>query len=1033
MLMLQKSVWRVVCLGLALLPALLFPSGAFGQQQSLGTLRGQVADEFGGLIVGATVTAADTSGVERTATTDDEGHYVFSGLPPGRYTVRASAPGFAPFEQADTEVRAGRTEPLNITLSVTIEQVEVTVEPEAPLNTEPENNAGAVVLRGADLDALPDDPEDLAEALQALAGPSAGQDGGEFFIDGFSGGRLPPKESIREIRINRNPFSAEYERLGYGRIEIFTKPGTDKIRGQAFINFSDESLNSRNPFAPARAPFQARRYGGNLSGPIIARRASFFLDFERRETDDNDVINAIILDPNLSPVPFSQSVLTPTRRTTFGSRLDYQLNQNNTLVARYTYQRSSAINSGIGDFSLLSRAFDTESTQHTLQLTETAIINQSIINETRFQYVRERSRQTGDNSQPTVRVLEAFTGGGSQVGLAFNNQDRFELSNYTSWTKGRHSLKAGARLRSVRLTDVSPQNFGGTFTFGGGVAPQLDANNAVVLDAATGQPVLVPITSIERYRRTLLFQGQGLTPAEVRARGGGPTQFSIAGGNPEAHVSQVDFGPFIQDDWRVRPDLTLSVGLRYETQTNIDSRFNFAPRVAFAWSPGAGGGGRQGQGQPKTVVRGGFGIFYTRFAESLTLQADRFNGENQQQFVITNATLGGTAILDLFPAVPSTEQLTAFSIPQTRRLVAEDLQAPYTMQAALSIEHQLPYRTTLSVNFISARTLHSLRSRNINAPVPGTFVPGVPGSGVRPLGDIGNIFQYESSGRFNQNQLIVSANNRFSRKFTLFATYTWNRAMSDTDGVNTFPADQYDLSTEYGRSSQDIRHRFFLGGSLNALPWGIRLSPFVVANSGRPFNITTGRDTNGDTLFTERPAFATDLSKPGVVVTRFGAFDPNPSPGQEIIPRNYGTGPAFFTVNLRLSKTFGFGEAPASAAAAGAGQRGGRGGGGGGGGRGGRRGGGGGGFSGGGTEGGGTFGDATETAKRYSLTFSINVQNIFNHTNEGTPIGNLSSPLFGQSIATAGGFGGGGRGGGGGGGDQSAGNRRIEAQLRFSF
>lgn len=1015
--MLQKSVWRVI--GLALLTTVLCSHGVIAQQQSLGTLRGQVSDEFGGLIVGANVTVADASGVERAATTDDEGRYALAGLAPGRYTLRVVAAGFAEYENTEVEIAAGRTEPFNIALSITIEQVEVTVAPEADLSTEPENNASAVVLRGTDLDTLPDDPDDLAEALQALAGPSSGQEGGQFFIDGFSGGRLPPKESIREIRINRNPFSAEYDRVGFGRIEIFTKPGTDKLRGQAFFNFSDESLNSRNPFAPTRAPFQARRFGGNLSGPIVARRASFFIDFQRNETDDNDVVNAIILDPLFLPTPFSQTVLTPQRRTTFSPRLDYQLNQNHTLVARYTYQRANSINSGVGDFSLLSRAYDTESTEHTLQLTETAIINQSVINETRFQYVRERSRQTGGNQQPTIRVLEAFTGGGAQVGLSFNNQDRFELSNYTSWTMGKHALKAGARLRSVRLRDVSPQNFSGTFTFSGGLAPQLDANNQIVNDAS-GNPVLIPITSIERYRRTLFFQqpSLGLTPAEVRARGGGPTQFSIAGGDPEADVSQTDFGPFIQDDWRVRPDFTLSLGLRYETQTNINSSLNFAPRVAFAWSPRAAGQ----QGQQRTVIRGGFGIFYQRFAENLSLQANRFNGENQQQFVITTSTAGGPAILDLFPSVPSVAQLSAFLIPQTRRVVADDLQAPYTMQAAISLEHQLPYRTTLSVNFIAARTIHALRTRNINAPVPGTS--------LRPFGNVGNIFQYESSGRFNQSQLIVSANNRFSNRLTLFATYTWNRARSDTDGVGTFPINQYDTSGEYGRAAQDIRHTFSIRSSINGLPWGLRLSPVISANSGRPFNITTGRDANGDTLFNERPAFATDLTKPGVVLTRFGAFDPNPVPGQSlIIPRNYGTGPSFFTVDLRLGKTFGFGDVPAdttgragrgAGGGAGRGGRGGRGGGGGG--RGGRS----GGFGGG--EGGGAFGDASsETPKRYNLTVSLNVQNLLNRTNAGIPIGNLSSPLFGQSNSTAGRF------GFGGGGNQSAGNRRVELLLRFSF
>ncbi|HEY0098016.1 MAG TPA: TonB-dependent receptor [Pyrinomonadaceae bacterium] len=954
-----------------ILAALLFCSNFAFAQSSTGTLRGQVQDVLGGLVVGVTVTATDAAGVARTATTSDEGQYVFAALPPARYTVRVESPGFDVYENTEVEVTAGTTNALDIILNVAIEAEEVTVTSEAPISTDPESEAGAVVIRGAQLDALPDDPDSLADALQALAGPSAGPEGeGEIYIDGFSGGRLPPKESIREIRINRNPFSAEYERLGYGRIEVFTKPGTDKFRGQTFFNFSDESLNARNPFAFTRAPFQSRRFGGNLSGPIIPGKVSFFFDFQRNETDENDVINAVILDPSLNPIAFNQSILTPARRTTFSPRIDWQLNPANTLVARYTYQRSRSENEGIGDFNLPERAFNSEGTQHTFQLTETAVINQQVINETRFQFERNRSIRQGGLSAPTLRVQEAFTGGGAQVGLSTNDQNRFELQNFTSWVSGNHSLKAGARFRHLRLTDVSQQNFAGTFTF----------------------------TSLEQYRQTLL----GLAGAR-------PAQFSISAGDPEARITRSDFSPFIQDDWRVRPNLTISAGLRYDWQTDIGSGLNFAPRLAFAWSPDGGQGRRQ-----QTVIRGGFGIFYDTLRENLLLQAERFNGVNQQQFLVTSTSPGGEEILGLFPTIPSIETLRAFSVPQIVRQLAPDLLTPYTLQTAFSVERQLPWRTTLSINFVNARTLHVLRSRNINAPLPGTLL-------VRPLPDQGNIFQYESSGRFNQQQLIVNVNNRFSQRLSLSGNYVFNRARSDTDGANTFPANQYDLSGEYGRSAQDIRHRFTLFGTITGLPWDIRLSPIVIANSGRPFNITLGRDVNGDTLFTERPAFANDLSDPGVRVTPFGTFDVTPSAGQAMIPRNYATGPSFFVVNLRTSKSFGFGGVVAPTAGAGGDATGGGGGGLGGGRRGGR--GGGGGRRGGS---GGAGGDISERY-RYNLNLSVNVQNLFNNTNAGQPVGNLSSPLFGQSIGSAGGFG---RGGGGG---QAAGNRRVELQLRFSF
>ncbi|MCA1619293.1 MAG: carboxypeptidase regulatory-like domain-containing protein, partial [Acidobacteria bacterium] len=961
----SRNVSRALTLAAALL---LFLSSAAAAQQSLGTLRGNVKDELGGVIIGAVVTVSDAAGVEKTATTDEQGNYAVPGLAPGRYTVRISHEGFAAYENLGVEVQPGGTPPLDIMLTVAIEQEEVTVTAEAPVGTEAESQAGAVVLRGEDLDSLPDDPDDLSEALQALAGPGAGssEDGAQIYIDGFTGGRLPPKESIREIRINRNPFSAEYDRLGYGRVEIFTKPGTDRFRGQAFFNFNDESLNARSPFAAVRAPYQTRRYGGNISGPLASKRASFFLDFERRETDDNDVVSAIILDEALNPVAFNQSVLSPDRRTTFSPRLDYQLNPTNTLVARYTFEDTTRANEGVGDFNLPSRAFDAETKQHTVQLTETAVISGKVINETRFQYERNRRRQLGGLVAPTIRVLEAFVGGGAPVGVSATDQDNFELQNYTSWAAGSHSLKAGARLRADRTREVSEQNFAGTFTFAGGLAPRLDAAGNVIAGAPQSQ-----ITSLERFRRTLFLQGV------------------LCG------------------------DLTLSAGLRYEAQNHAGSRLDFAPRVAFAWSPAAD------PRKQTTVIRGGFGIFFQRLNQNLTLQALRTTG-GSQQFVITdvNSAALNQAVFTRagVTGVPSPEQLTAFQVRRTVRELAPDLRSPYTMQTALSVERQLPYRITLSASYIGARTLHALRSRNVNAPftdAAGRLPRDAAGNAVivRPDPTRGNVYRFESSGIFKQHQLVVNINSRFSRRFTLFGNYTLNFARSDTDFAGNFPVNQYDLSDEFGNSLQDQRHRLFLGGSVSVLPWGIRLNPMLVANSGRPFNITVGRDLNGDALFTERPAFGTDLSRASVRRTAFGDFDLDPQPGFAIIPRNYGRGPSFYSVNLRASKTFGFGEAPANrAAAGGAGGGGGRRGGGGGGGGGGRRGGGGGG-GGGGRGGGGEGGEGSES--RYNLTLSVNVQNLFNNPSLGAPVGNLNSPFFGQSIGGNGRFGFGGGGGGG--------------------
>ncbi len=978
---------------------LLISATAVTAQRGNGSLRIQVLDPAGALVPNAKLTITDAAGAEKSAALSGNEFYIVTDLTPGRYTVVTAAPGFRSDKKENVEVAAGRPTTMKVTLEIEEVRQEVSTSADTRrVSTDPETSAGTIILKGSDLDALPDDTDEFAAALQVLAGPSAGPAGTQFIVDGFTRGTVPNKQSIREVRINQNPYSTEYDNLGFGRVEIFTRPGSNQVHGQGFFNFSDESLNTRNPFAPNRAPFQTRLFGGNVSGPLVKNRSTYFVDFERRGLDENALVNATVLDADFNIEPFILTVLTPQRRTSLSVRADYQINKDHTATARYAFLNGEFENAGVGNFSLPSRAFNTSNTTHTLQLTETAVLGATAVNVARFQFIHATRDIDGNNTDPTISVLESFVGGGSQVGQASNTDNRFEFQDYIVKVLGKQSLKFGGRLRYVSVTDISPSNFGGTFTFAGGNAPVLDANNQIVIDPATGLPVITTITSIERYRRTNVLLAQNLSPAEIRLRGGGATQFSISAGNPEASVSQVDVGLFVQDDWRVRPNLTLSGGLRYEAQTNIDSNLNFAPRVAFAWMPLT-----KGQARGNTVFRGGVGIFYDRVDEFLTLRARRFNGINQQNFIVNNP--------NFYPVVPPISTLSGIQQLQTTRPLAENLQAPYTINYSIGVEHQFPRETSLAVSYIGTRTLHGLRSRNINAPLPGTFNANIPGSGVRPFGNVGNIFQVESSAHLNQKQLIVNFNTSFDRRVTLFSTYVFGKIDNEALDFTIFPANSYDLQGEYGRSALDLRHRFTLGGTIRA-PWSLVLNPFIVALSSRPFNITTGQDTNGDDVFTERPALATDLTEPGIIVTRFGAFDPNPAPGQPIIARNFGLAPSYFTVNLRVSKVLRFGDMPGVAAAparpAGAGNA---------------------------TQRAGVAATAAPrpntpaqpAEKRYSLSFGVQVQNLFNNTNLATPVGNLSSPFFGQSLAINGGI------GFGGGGSASAANRRVEAQIRFTF
>src|SRR5689334_6447281 len=384
-------------------------------QQARGSLRGLITDELGAAIVGANVTLTDATGVQKKTTTNGEGTYNFAALAPGKYTLQAAAPGFAPSDSKEVEITGAR-QTMDLTLRVTIEE-KVTVN-ETAVSTESTNNANQTVIGGKDLDALPDDPDELAAALQALAGPSVGPNGGQIFIDGFTGGNLPSKDSIREIRINQNPFAAENDQPS-ARIDILTRPGTDKFRGGASMNFNDESLNSRNPFAVSsskRTPFQIRQYEMNLSGPLVKKKASFFFNFGRIETDDNELVRATVLDDNLNPVDIGEGFLVPRRNTFFSPRLDYAINSSNTLIARYNYNRFRVDNAGVNGFNLPERGYDTISTGHNIQLTETAILNPTTINETRFQFFHNTNEQIGNNSVPALDVSGSFNSGGSQVG-----------------------------------------------------------------------------------------------------------------------------------------------------------------------------------------------------------------------------------------------------------------------------------------------------------------------------------------------------------------------------------------------------------------------------------------------------------------------------------------------------------------------------------------------------------------------------------------------------------------------------------------
>lgn len=937
---------RIVCFLTFVFPVLLAAQTA--------TLHGVVTDASGAAVPSAKITLAAQNSTPRFETSDGQGEYSFTGLAPGTYSIQAAAPQLM-LPQFKLNVGAGsNTMDLRLSIQTVVERITADQGTE-PLGTDATSNASATVIKGEALAALSDNPEDLAADLQALAGPSAGPSGGSIYVDGFSGGVLPPKETIREIRINQNPFSPEFDKLGLGRIEILTKPGADQWHGTLNYNYATSAWNTRNPYSAAKAPLLLNEWE-NVLGGRLTKHSSLSLDVNQNNVDNGAIVNAVTLDPkSLAPAPFFDFFKTIQRRTNLYPRVDYQLNERNTLSVRYAFTHGNINGAGINGFNLISRGEDRKYTIQTVQAVETAVLGAGAINETRFQFYRNNFQTIPNSVAPAIQVLGAFNGGGTPVGNSRNTQQDLEFHNVTTIAHGSHTVRFGIRFRVGRIEDIAPQNFNGTFTFNGGLAPVLDANNKPVLDGS-GQPQLAAVLGIERYRRTLLFQQLGYSPAQIRAAGGGAAQFTIAAGTPGVSGTQTDVGPFIGDDWRVRPNLTLNLGLRYEAQTNIRNPNGWAPRIGLAWAPGGGA-----NKTPKTVIRAGFGIFYDRFALNNTLTARRYDGVVQQQFVIANP--------DFYPVIPQTSSLSKLS--QVTRQVDSNLRAPSILQTAITVERTLPHGTAVAVTYTRTQGVHSLRSLDINAPLPG--------SGVYPLGNPNPVFLMTSSGVYHQNQLTWNVTSKVNKTLSLTGSYTLNRARSNTDGLGTFPANPYNYSGEYGPAATDVRHQVSVSGTINT-KWSIRLSPLVSAQSGPPFDITTGSDLYGTTLFNGRPGIAADPAKAGLIATSYGLLDPNPTPGQTLLGRNYGRGPGQVLVNLRVAKIIAFGPELAG--------------------------------------GGG--------AHRYNATISMSMRNLINHTNPGPIIGNLTSPLFGRANQTAGAVNGEGF-------SENANNRRLEMQVRVTF
>jgi hypothetical protein len=930
------------------------------------TVRGHIADPTGALIPGAMVTIANATGTAvATATADSAGAYQVTGLAPGSYVVQASYEGFAPFTSPVIQLTAGQAKRVDIAMAMVVEEQSVTVTDDGEasmVNVEAAGNASAVVIKGKDLDALSDDPDELASELSALAGPSAGPNGGQIYIDGFSGGQLPPKSAIREIRINQNPFSAEFDRLGYGRIEILTKPGTDKLHGQFFIQGNDKEFNTGNPFTKSIPQYYSYQFNGTVNGSI-SKTASFFVSAEQRNTENVNawsIPNAVFEDsPGLftDHVSYGVNLLNRRIRDNASARIDWQLGAKNTFTARYGFWSESEhgdLNSGALAFAATPASNPStheSNTDHTVQLSDAIIVNDHAVNETRFQYERQNENHYPDSTLPTINVQGDFTAGGFSGQKSLDHTTRLEFQNLTTLSHGAHAIKFGTRMRDTRDANLTDANFKGTFTFD---------NYLKYLNMANG---LAAGTSFN----TLWGQGDG------------PTSASISSGQQSTLANVFDIALFAQDDWKVNPRLTLSGGLRWEAQNHVADHNDWAPRVALAYALDGGKNNKK----TKTVVRAGYGFFYDRFGSGNLLTIDR--AEAQKQLVLNNPDCTSAAAslnsIDLTTCTSKGGTPTA----TVKYEVAPHYQSPYTGQAGASLERQLFPGTSVTATYLRSFGVHQMATRNANQATGGT-----------PQNTTGDyLYEFYPEAVFKQNQMIVSVNGKLGKNLNLMGSYT----LAAANGNNGSASDAYNLREDYGRAGFVARNMLFLMANYSG-PWGIRFNPFLVAQSGRPYNVTLATDPLNN-LFNRRPGIATSAecaaSTGQFVQTSFGCLDTAPVTGEQLLAVNPGNGPAAVAVNLRISRSFGIGPKLVSATAnqdgggppgggpppGGGGGRGGPGGGGPGGGL------GPGGLGGGGGRGPGGMGGGNSTGHKYSLNFSVQALNLFNDIDYGTPNGTV--------------------------------------------
>ena len=847
------------------------PQGAAQAQ-----LRVTVLDQTGAGIPSAVVTVTRSGGAPVSVTADERGLAILAALPATGIRIHVEAQAFEPSDAAVTLRRGANTQ--TVTLKIEGFQEQVVVD-DVAAEQAPGSAETTKVLDESVIDQLPDDPDELQAMLEQMAGGL----GAVFRVNGFTGGRLPNREDIRQIRFRTNSFAADSHDAGRVQVEIITRPNVQRWNGNFNANFRNDVLNARDAFAAVKTPQNIFRLGTGVRGPLVAGRTSLRLNLNRNQS--NNPANIYAINPDGSRFIGFVSNRTQNSSGTIG--VEHALTRNQTLRVDYELNRNETLNGGAGGFNLPERATNRHGTNGQLRAQVQGLIGRSTLNELHVEYVHASTAVESVSKAASVNVLDAFNTGGAGVNNSSHTRT-FEAADNLDFTIGRkHAMRVGLLVTGGRYRNFDARNAAGTFTF----------------------------SSLESYL------------AET------PLQFTQRIGEVDTSFTAYQGAVYWQDDIRTTRTLTISVGVREELQSLIETKLNLMPRLGLTYSPR----------NSKTIVRGGYGLFYDWYESNLYDQTLRVNGIAQRDLRINcpgfpdpfAAAVGTACRAGLGAGVPLVQ-------PGGRIQASPNLAMPHVHQASASIERPLGASFRAAAGYQMLRGRNQMRARDVNTPDPITA--------LRPEPAIGSVTQFDSTGRSARDSLNVNIGYAIPRRqINLGMNYTLARFWNHADNATQLPVDSYRPDLEWGPSAQDIRHR--LQANLFLPPVrGFRLSlNGLVYQSGAPYNITTGVDDNHDLVINDRPLDATG----------------------RVIGRNSARGAARWgDMSMRLGRAFVFG-APTPRAQQ----------------QGGPRGGGGGGFQ--------------QNAGRFTLEFFAQADNVLNRVNFTSYAGTMTSRLFGQPTAAS--------------------------------